>query len=135
MKRPILYCLWGFFYVVCGLLGNLEHPEGFRAVAMTLLSIGFFVPPALLLADGWKKEDKKLIRTIRYISLSSLVLTLGFLIANIAVVGASEQAGNVMYQLLIYVSVPMVCSRYYALSMFLWACLLFATFPKFVKKQ
>ena len=135
MKRPILYCLWGFFFVVCGLLGNLENPEGFRATAMTLLSIGFFIPPALLLADGWKKQDKKLIRTLRIISIASLVLTLGFLIANIAAVGASERTGNILFQILVYVSVPMVCSQYYVLSMFLWACLLFATFPRFVQKK
>lgn len=135
MKRPILYCFWGFFFVVCGILGNLENPEGFRATAMTLLSIGFFIPPALLLADGWKKDDRKLIRTIRYISIGSLVLTLGFLIANIGAVNASEMTGNVLYQILIYVSVPMVCSRFFALSIFLWACLLFATFPKFIQKK
>ena len=135
MKRPILYCLWGFFIIVCGILGNVENPEGFRATAMTLLSLGFFVPPVLLLIDGWKKDDKKMIHAIRYISIASLVLTLGLLIANIAVVGASEQTGNVLYQILIYVSVPMVCSRFYALSIFLWACLLFATFPKFIQKK
>ena len=135
MKRPILYCFWGFFFVICGALGNVENPEGFRATAMTLLSVCFFIPPAILLADGWKKDDKKLIRAIRYISIASLVLTMGLLIANIAVVGASEQTGNVLYQILIYVSVPMVCSRYYVLSMFLWACLLLATFPKFIQKK
>ena len=135
MKRPILYCFWAFFFVVCGILGNVEDPQGFRATAMTLLSIGFFVPPTLLLIDGWKKDDKKMLCAIRWISIASLVLTLGLLIANIGVVGASEQTGNVMYQILIYVSVPMVCSRFYALSIFLWACLLFATFPKFIQKK
>ena len=134
MKRPILYCLWAFFYVVCGMLGNLEDPEGFRAIAMTLLSVGFFVPPTLLLIDGWKKDDQKLIRTIRYISISSLVLTLGLLIANIAVVSASERVGNILYQILIYLSVPMICSRYFVLSLFLWACLLMASLSC-LKKQ
>ena len=135
MKRPILYCLWVFFYGLCAGLGYVEQPEGFQAVCMTIFSVLFFLPPALLLIEGWKKKDKKLRIRIRRIALCSLVLTMGMLIANIAVVGAEASVGNVLYRILNFVSVPMICSRYYFLSMFLWACLLFGTFPKFVKPK
>ena len=58
---------------------------------------------------------------------------MGF-VANIAAVNASEKVGLVLYRILNFVSVPMLCSRHYVLSMFLWAFLLFATIPKFTKK-
>ena len=135
MKKRILYGIWIFFYLICGLISNVEDPTTAQSVALTILSLIFFIPPAILLADALRAEDMKTLRLLRIFSIVSLVLTLGMLIANIAVVGASEAVGNVLYQILIFVSVPMVCSQHYVLSMFLWACLLFATLPGFIRKK
>ena len=135
LKRPILFCLWGFFYVLTAGLGTVTDTEGTRATVMTILSVLFFLPPFLLVAEGWKKQDKKLLRTVRWIAITSLVLTLGFLIGNILSAGSSEAAGTTLYWILNFVSAPMFCSGYYALSLFLWACVLFSTIPAFVQKK
>ena len=53
---------------------------------------------------------------------------LGFIPGFSQNVSAGAQAvltmGNVLFAVLIVVSSPMVCSGYWALSLFLWACLL-----------
>jgi len=135
MKKAILYFIWGFLYFLCAFISNVQSPTGVQSVALTVLSLLFFIPPGVLLYDALKKEDKKTLFLLRLLSILSLSLTLGALIANIAVVGASETVGNVLYQVLIFVSVPMVCSQHYVLSMFLWAFLMIATIPKLYKRK
>ena len=130
MKKTVLYCIWVFFYFLCAFISNVENPEGVQSAALTVLSLIFFIPPAILLYDAARAGDQKTLLRLRFISILSLSLTLAALIANIASVNASEVVGNVLYQVLIFASVPMVCSQHYALSMFLWACLLFATVRK-----
>ena len=135
MKKAILYFIWGFLYFLCAFISNVQSPTGVQSVALTVLSLLFFIPPGVLLYDALKKEDKKTLFLLRLLSILSLSLTLGALIANIAVVGASETVGNVLYQVLIFVSVPMVCSQHYVLSMFLWAFLMIATIPRLYKRK
>ena len=127
MKKRFLYGTWIFFYFLCAFISNVENPTVPQSAALTVLSLIFFIPPAILFADARKSGDRKTLLRLRVLSILSLGLTLGALIANIAAVNASETVGNVLYQVLIFASVPMVCSQHYALSMFLWACLLFAT--------
>ena len=64
----------------------------------------------------------------------SLVLTLCFLVANMAV-AAAETTNKLLHVLLALVSAPMLCGQYWAMSLFLWACLLFATFIKQPKEK
>ncbi|MBR4864748.1 MAG: hypothetical protein IKU07_09235 [Oscillospiraceae bacterium] len=134
MKKTFLYWLWGFFYLLCAFISNVESPSASQSVALTCLSLVFFIPPVILLVDAYKKKEEKTIRLLRLLAILSLSLTVLALIANIAAVGASDTWGTVLYQVLIFASVPMVCSQHYVLSMFLWACLLFATLPKVWKK-
>ena len=126
MKVKITYGLWAFLYILCGGLGFTAPQDGFAGGVMTVLSLLFFVPGILLLYWGFRK-------TVRLISAISLGLTLVLLLANFASLGMSETAGNVLYSILILVSSPMVCSGYWVLSLFLWACLLMGSFLK--KKQ
>lgn len=135
MKKRILYWIWGFFYLLCAFISNLENPVGAQKAALTVLSLIFFIPPVILLVDALKAEGKKTLLTLRVISILSLSLTLAALIANIAVVGASDTVGRVLHQVLIFASVPMVCSQHFVLSLFLWACLLFATLPGIFRKK
>lgn len=130
MKKIILYCVWAVFYVICACLGFISGHTQTQAAAMTVMAIIFFVPGAVLLVDALRKQDKKLLLLLRWISGLSLGLTLVMLIANFMSVYASEAAGNVLYVLLNLVSVPMVCSQHYILSLFLWACILVCTLPK-----
>ena len=39
----------------------------------------------------------------------------------------SETLGSFLYYLLVILSTPMVCSGYWIMSLFLWACLLMAS--------
>lgn len=135
MVKVALYGLWLFFYLLCGILGIMEPSTGLQAGAMTVLSLIFFLPPAILLIRAIRMGDQKTVRILRLISILSLSLTLVGFVVNIAAVNASEQAGLVLYRVLNFLSVPMVCSRHYVLSLFLWACLLFSTFPKFLSKK
>ena len=116
--------------MLCALLGLIPTPSGALSVVMTLLSIAFFVPPAWLLADAYKTGCEKTVTLLRRISLISLSATLVLFIANILAVAGSEALGDVLYVLLAIVSVPMVCSGHYVLSLFLWACLLICALPK-----
>ena len=135
MSRKVLYIVWLVAYGICGALGLIQPGDGVQAGAMTACSVLFFVPPGILLAQAIRHKDLRAMKRIRLISILCLSLTLVCLIANIAVFNASETVGNVMYVLLNFLSVPMVCSQYYALGLFLWGCLLFATFPKVIWKK
>ena len=135
MKKRILYCLWGLFYIMCWLLGNITEPTASQSAALTVLSLVFFLPGLVLLVDAMRSGDKKNLFVLRLVSVLSLGLTLVLFIANILAVNASETLGNVLNQVLNFVSVPMFCSQHYVLSMFLWGCLLFATVPGFILKK
>lgn len=131
MKKWILYGIWGCLYITCAALGYaVTEPTGLQAVALLIMALLFFVSPAILLVDAHRQKDKKTLVTLRWISGISLVLTLIFLVANVASALGSEALGSVLYELLILVSVPMICSQQWFLSMFLWACVFFATFGR-----
>lgn len=134
MFQNAMYALWALLYILCAWLGLIEPDTALQSGAMTTVSVLFFVPPAILLVKALQDGDRKTLRILRYISIASLSLTLAALIANIAVVGASETVGNALYVVLDLLSVPMICSRHYVLSMFLWAVLLFAAIPQKKKK-
>jgi len=87
------------------------------------LSVAFFVPPALLLFRA-EKQDVLLIRNL---SALSLTLTLALLIGNFLAAFSSETLGQILHYVLIIVSCPMICSGHWAMSLFLWACLLTAS--------
>ena len=134
MKKPILYSLWAVIYILCASLSFVAQPVGAAKVFLILLSLAFFVPGTILLYDGKQAVDKKTVRTIRLVSVLSLSLTLVMLVANFASVLASEAVGNTLDPILALVSVRMMCSHHWVLSLFLWACLLTASFIRFPKK-
>ena len=127
MKKKILYGTWIAFYILCAGLGHVAAPSGAQRIALTILSLCFFVPGVILLVDALRVGDQKQLGLLRWISGVSLGLTLVFLVANVFSVLASEVVGNILYEVLIFVSVPMICSQHWVFSLFLWACLLFAT--------
>ena len=126
MSNKALYILWGGLYILCAALGFIPSAEGAASTAMTLLSIGFFIPGAMLLYRGQRMQ-------IRIISAVSLGATMVSVILNILSVTMERIDGEILYVLLALVSAPMFCSRIWVLSLFLWACLLMASF--FWKKE
>lgn len=123
MSNKPLFALWGLLFIICAGLGFMPVHSGW----MSLVSLLFFLPPAVLLYRAGKQGDRACAKLVALLSGASLVLTLVLLIGNVLSVAASEAVGTALYYLLVIVSAPMVCSGYWALSLFLWACLLSAS--------
>jgi len=124
MNTKSYYTLWAGFFILCAGLGFVPEPAGFGKILLILVSIAFFLPPACLLNMAQKRGDKLHIRIVRNLAFASLVLTLVLIIANFMSLQGSEALGNVLYILLVIVSAPMVCSQYWVLGLFGWACLM-----------
>ena len=128
MKKRILYIIWAGLYLLCAGLSFIPQPTEIGQVAMALLSLCFFIPGGILLYDAISRKDRKCLFTLRLISALSLGLTTILYICNLLSATASDAAGTALYYLLLAVSAPMVSMGIELLSLFLWACLLFATF-------
>ena len=129
MNKKNLFVLWGVLFILCAGLGFLPEPAGLLKGLMTALSVLFFVPPALLLYHA----DRETALLIRNLAALSLGVTLVTLILNFVLAVSSETLGNILHYILAVVSAPMICSGYWVLSLFLWACLLMASL-KLLKK-
>ena len=127
MKNSILFIAWAVLYIICALLGLAPLQGRAGSVFMALLSLVFFLPGGILVYRGFRQKNRRLLRSVRIISILSLALTMITLIANFFSVLASETVGNILQILLTLVSAPMICSGYWILSLFLWACLLMST--------
>jgi len=124
MKKQTLFALWGGLFVLCAALGFLDAESQALQILKTILSLAFFIPGALLLRHSVRTGDLDTAELVRNFSIASLSLTAALLIANFLSAFASELLGNILYSILIIVSSPMVCSGYWVLSLFLWACLM-----------
>ena len=124
MNKKLLLMIWAGLFIMCAALGFIPEPEGAAAAAMTAVSVLFFLPPALLL---YKSRDPVTVKLIRNLSALSLGFTLVLLILNFLTALRSEYLGQVLHYVLVIVSSPMICSGHWALSLFLWACLLMAS--------
>ena len=134
-KNKKLSIAWAVLYGFCAAFGFIPTPDGVLMALMVTLSLAFFVPPAMLLYRAVPREDWQTIRRIRNLSILSLGSTMTMLILNFLSVGASAAVGNVLYWLLILVSAPMVCGQFWAVSLFLWACLLMVTIAQLNKRK
>ena len=128
MSKKTLLALWGGLFILCAGLGFIPGfsrnvSAGAQAV-LTVLSVAFFAPPAYLIYAAKKEKDAHTLKLVRGISLLSLGLTLLALVLNVLSTMGTVTMGNALFGVLIVVSSPMVCSGYWALSLFLWACLL-----------
>ena len=126
MNKKTLFALWGVLFILCAGLGFIPEPQGFLKGLMTALAVLFFLPPAWLLYKG----DREMVLLIRNLSALSLGVTLVTLILNFVLAVSAEFLGNVLHYVLVVVSAPMICSGYWVLSLFLWACLLMAGLKK-----
>lgn len=122
MKNKTLWILWACLWGLTAILGFIPSPAGFGKGVLTLLALSFFVPPCLLLFRG----DRKIAVGIRTISLVWLGLTLVLLVLNLLSIRSTQLVGDMLHSLLVVLTAPMVCSQYWLIVVFLWACLLFA---------
>lgn len=133
MKKSALFALWGGLFILCAGLGFTPEPEGVLGAVLSGLSVLFFLPPALLLIRASREGDSNTLKLLRNLSAASLTATAALLIANFLTLAAPEMLGNLLYTVFIIVTSPMVCSGYWFLPLFLWACLLI-TSQKALKK-
>jgi len=128
MKQRTLYTLWAAAFILCAGLGFIPEPGKNLQVLMTLVSALFFLPPVLLLCASARQQDTHTPKLIRNLSALSLGVTLAALILNFLTALRSDFLGRVLHYILVIVSSPMICSGHWAMSLFLWACLLMASF-------
>lgn len=124
MNKTSFYTVWAGLFILCAGLSFIPEPEGFLKLFMIVLSLFFFIPPTCLLYRAEKENDRFTLLLIRNLSLASLGLTAAVLIVSVLSFLAPEWVGNFLHVLLLMVSAPMVCSQYWVISLFLWACLL-----------
>ena len=124
MNKKSLFILWGAFFILCAGLGFIQEPTGLSKILMRILSLVFFLPPALLLCLSSRQKDRNTLMLIRNLSFFSLLLTLLFIVLNIMSALWPLIAGNILHSILTIVSSPMFCCGNWFLSLFLWACLL-----------
>ena len=124
MNKTAYYTLWAGMFILCAGLSFVPEPAGFWKFFLIALSIGFFLPPSFFLKYLEKRGDKLHIRIVRNLAVASLALTIGLLLINFMSLMAPEWMGNMLYILLTIVSAPMICSQYWVLSLFGWACIM-----------
>ena len=124
MNNQKISMIWAFLYGACAALGFIPNPVGALSGFMIVLSVAFFIPPAVLVYRSIKNRDFLLLKKLRSLSLIWLGLTTVMVSLNFLSVEASEAAGKVLYWLLILVSSPMICSQTWIVPIFLWGCLL-----------
>lgn len=130
MKKSAIYGIWAGLYCLCAGLGFVHGAGGLGKFLLVLTCLLFFVPPFYLIFLAKKENSRKTLSVLRLVSISSLSVTLLLLVLNFMSVNFSAQAGLWLYVLLVMFSAPMMCGQYWVLSLFLWACVLFATFLK-----
>lgn len=134
MKYKYLYIIWAGMYLLCAALGFLPEPEG--AVYWLLFGIGmmFFIPPAVILCQAIRTENRKQVKAVMWISISWLSVMLMMLVANFLSIGATEAVGTALYYMLVVMASPMVCSQIWVAPMFAFGCLLTASVQYLRKK-
>ena len=135
MSNKTLYYIWGGLFIFCALMGFIPQPEDLIKVLMVVSSLVFFVPGGMLLYLNKDAADRSAIRVVRTLSIISLCVTLVLLVLNFLSGNASDAAGNFLYGLLVVLSAPMVCSQYWFIPLFLWACLLMTALSLGKKKK
>ena len=124
MNKKLLFTLWGVLFGICAGFGLIGQPGTAVRILGYLFAFGFFGMGGFILWQANGAKDLATITLIRNLSLASLILTAILLISNFLSVFASEGLGNFLHYVLVIVSSPMSCAPSWAVSLFLWACLM-----------
>lgn len=136
MKKPKNYWIaWGILYLTCTLWGFIPSASGALYALLVLTSLGFFIPPALILHHAIVREEWMSVRIIRNLSIASLAATTIMIVFNFLSANYSDAVGTVLYWVLIIVSTPMVCSQVWIISLFAWAILMVVSISQLRKKR
>ncbi len=130
MKKSVVYGLWAVVYCICVGLGFVSEPEGFGKVLLVLSGLICFLPPFYLAWRAWNEKCRRTMLVLRLVSSSVLGASLILLVLNFLSVYFSARTGLVLHVMLVMFTAPMVCIQYWALSLFLWACILMISLKK-----
>ena len=97
MKKSYLFALWGGLFVLCAALGFIPSPGAALKILLTLLSVVFFIPGALLLRHAALNKDRNTATLVRNLAAASLVLTLVLIIGNFFSVLGSARLGSILH--------------------------------------
>ena len=128
-KVGILYGIWAVMYVAAVLLSLLDNVQGGGLVLLNIYAFLFFIPGGILAYWAIREKCRIQLRLLRWVSGVSLGLTVALLVVTFLCVNASVQVGRILHSFLILVSAPMLICFNWAVSLFLWACLLMVTIP------
>ena len=130
VTNRILYIIWAVLYVLCIVFSAIAEPVGGWLIPELILSLAFFIPPAILLYRGIRSSHRFTLRLIRNLSIAVLAATAVTLCMTFLSVGmrASTEFGVFLQILLMIVSAPMLCSPVWGISLFFWACLMMICF-------
>ena len=126
-EKGLWKAIWAGMYLLCAVLGFLPPQEGGNRIMLVIFAVLFFAPPAWLLWLSYRNNDLPTLKLLRLLSAVSLGGTLVLIVLNFLSVLWPGWLGDVLYFLLVILSVPMACSQYWVLSLGLWAALLWAS--------
>ena len=134
LNKYILLAIWIGMFILCAVLGYLPPQEGANKWLLVIFAVLFFLPPALLLYKSHRDRDRKMLRLVRIASLAVLIATVALLVMNLLSVAlvlvmpekTALTVGDVLYDILILVSTPMVCGQYWGIGLIGWAALLWS---------
>lgn len=126
MKSKTIWIIWGCLWALTAILGFVPASGSAGKAVLTAIALAFFVPPTVLLIQG----ERKSLLWLRGISLIWLAVAFLLLILNLLSIRSSRVVGDMLHCLLTVFSPPMVCGQNWMLSVFLWACLLFASISR-----
>lgn len=127
MTRRIWYYVWLGLFLITAAMGFVpEQARAMRVLRLTL-TVLFFLPPLMILRKGTKQDAKRIFA----LSAASLCLTVAAIVISVICARGSTELGNFLHGVLVVVSAPMICGGVWVLSLFLWACLMFACRGRF----
>ena len=129
-----IWISWAIMYGLCTVCAFFPVSSGLMTALFLLLSLGFFVPPGILVFRAIQGKNPKILKTVRNLSLISLSVTLVTILLNFVAFSAEKAWGVALYWILILVSTPMICAQIWVVSLFCWACLLMVCL-KFLKRK
>ena len=124
MNKKLLFILWGVLFAICASFGLIGQPGTAVRILGYLFTFGFFGVGGMILWQANGAKDLATITLVRNLSLASLLTTSILLISNFLSIFASQGLGNFLHYVLVVVSSPMTCAPSWAVSLFLWACLM-----------
>lgn len=128
MKKSYFYAAWAVLYCICAGLGFVPNPEGAGKTLLVGCSFIFFLPPLLLAWYASKKEDGKIMKELRIISMIALLVDMVMIITVfISAAYCSYEAQKVISVIYLLFTAPLQCGQYWVFPLFMWSCLLMIT--------